>query len=100
MAPPRLHDGDPLREVRQRRPQEVPARDEVGVEDRDELAARRGESLGECPGLVSRPLRSAAVRYPNALRAQLGDNASDVLRGVALRAVELLDPETTHRICR
>src|SRR5262249_57392169 len=71
MTPPRLDDRDARREVRKRRAQEVPRRDEVSVEDRDELASRRGESLGKRPGLESCPHRAAAGRPLDAPRTPL-----------------------------
>ena len=99
MSPARLHDRQTrVAEVRHRPPEEVARRHEVGVEDRDELAARRLESFFERAGLVPDAVRPVDVLdVEPARRLAANGELGNVARLVG-RIVEDLDLEEIQRI--
>ena len=99
VPPARLHDRQPrVAEVRHGPPEEVARRHEVGVEDRDELAARRLESCLERAGLVPDAVRPVDVLDVESARG-LAPNGElgDVARLVG-RIVEDLNLEELERV--
>ena len=84
VAPARLHHADArIGEMRHQAGQEVRRRDEVRVEDGDELAARRLQPGFERAGLVPAAIRAVVVLDVDALRGK----APDRQLGDALRLV-------------
>ena len=99
VAPARLHQRDLLvGEVIDGARQEVGLRNEVGVEDRDELAARDLQALVERAGLVAGAIRAVDVLDVDALhRMATHGELRDLLRLVR-RIVQHLDLEQLARI--
>ncbi len=99
MAPARLHERKlRIREVADRPPQEVGRRHEVGVEDRDELAARGLEPRVERARLEARAIRPVQVLdVEPARRLPPHRELRDVTRLVG-RIVQDLDLELVLRI--
>ena len=99
MPPARLHHADlVVGEVRQRPAQEVRRRDEIGVEDRDELALRLAQARLERARLESAPVGAMKIRdVESALRLPLHRARRDVA-GLIGRVVQHLDFEQVPRI--
>ncbi len=99
VAPARLHHRDAVAgEIRHHPQQEIGGRDEVGVENRDELAARHLEARFERAGLVPDAVRPVEVLDVEALGRKAADGEVRDAAGLVGRVVEHLDFEPLTRI--
>jgi len=98
VAPPGLHERDArVLESRERATQEVARRDEIGVEDGDQLGSSPLQSMGQRAGLETCSRAAPDVRDQDALAAPVGQPPGDDLDRLVVRVVEGLDLESAFR---